>query len=97
MEDRVDPGSYRKRIYEYLETEGFKVTEPRHKMLSFLIKANANSLNEEYNKRFNRENNRLAEREKAMGVRSIGTSKPILCKTKEDHVKNRCYFNCKVS
>jgi hypothetical protein len=97
MEERVDPGSYRKRIYEFLESEGFKVTEPRHKMLSFLIKANANSLNEEFSKRLIRLQNQLTEREKALGARSVKTSNPIFCKSKEEHEKKRCYFKeCKI-
>lgn len=88
-------GEVRKDVYEYLESQGFKMTEERHKALSTAMKLLANVKTEEIRAEANKVTLTLHARERAMGVRSWRDSQPILCKTAEDHKKNQCYFPCK--
>ena len=96
--DKITPGFVRMQIYDYLESEGFKLNDERHKKLSLLLKENANAKNEEVLSRTNYQiaeiTNKLHNREKAFKVRNYN-SIPILCKTEDEHKSRGCYYECK--
>jgi len=59
MNESKKPGEYRKELYEYLEGEGFEMTEERHDKISNLVKMAATASNEDKALQINRLSNKL--------------------------------------
>lgn len=95
-DDLLTPGSFRKRIYDFLRAEGFDLDVPRQKTLSTLIKMACTAQSGEYEKKLGDMNNKLYQREIVFGVRSKQTNAPIHCQDRETHHKLRCYYPCNV-